>query len=87
MTETQLKNKVQRWVRAQGGFAMKISDRFSAGIPDMWICIDEMSAWIELKTATGKVSRIQQWTIDQINAVGGNAFVCRSLEEVKNVFE
>ena len=86
-SETQLKNQVKRWVNAQGGFCLKTSDRFTSGIPDLWVCIHGRGVWIELKTKTGKVSAIQQWTIDQIRGAEGEAVVCHSLDEVKTVFE
>ena len=86
MTETQLKNSVKKWVSSVGGYSIKISDKFTSGIPDLWICINGRQIWIELKTEKGVVSQIQQWTISQINQAGGKAVVCRSLKEVQDHF-
>lgn len=43
--------------------------------------------WIEMKTATGKVSKEQQEFIRDMRAVGYAAAVCRGFEEARQVIE
>lgn len=85
MTESQLKMKVQRYLKNIDAFSMKISDRFSSGIPDMCIVFKGRTIWIELKTPTGVVSAIQDYHIKEINRHCGEAYVVRSLERLKEI--
>lgn len=64
-------------------FVYKAADKFRSGIPDLLICLDGMFCAIELKTLTGKTSRIQDYTIAKIAAAGGRTAVARSVEEVR----
>lgn len=87
--ETSLKRRVLSALKTQhpGSVVFKIADKFTAGIPDLIIVINGRVIWIELKTPKGKVSNIQQYTIDKINSAGGRAYICRSVDEVMNVME
>ena len=85
MTETQLKVKVQKYLKSIGAFYFKHSDRFSAGVPDLSVVYNGRTIWIELKTNIGRVSKMQKFYIDAINNAGGEAYVCRSLDEVKDI--
>lgn len=87
MTESQLKTKVQAYLKSIDAFYMKISDRFSIGIPDLCVVHNNRTIWIELKTDKGKVSLIQQWHIRMINSHGGEAHVCRSVNDVRAIIE
>lgn len=62
----------------QGG-----SNNPSTGVPDILTCIKGRFVAIEVKTPTGKLTKIQQYQIDQINKSGGVAFVATSLENVR----
>ena len=48
-----------------------------AGIPDMQINIGCVCFEVELKTDTGKASKLQKLKIEQINNCGGYAFILR----------
>lgn len=86
MNETAIKIKAMKWIRDQGGCCIKVSDRFTSGIPDLWACIDGHACWIELKTPMGRLSKIQKWQIKTIKEAGGEVHVCKSVEEVKAIF-
>lgn len=58
-----------------------------AGIPDIIICLDGRFIALEVKTAKGKVSILQQVTLRKIKNAGGIAEVVRSVEEVKKIIE
>jgi hypothetical protein len=86
MTESQLTRQVMKYLRTLPGcFAFKIADRFTVGIPDIYLVHEGRNVWIELKTAAGKLSEIQKWTINQIKNCGGEAYVCRTLKEVQDL--
>ena len=54
----------------------KISDRYNSGIPDILICLSGMFIGMELKQPTGRVSALQEHTINNIADAGG--IVCTS---------
>jgi hypothetical protein len=61
-------------------------------VPDLIICLGNpytsgIFIAIELKTAVGKVSPIQDYTMRQIREAGGRTAVCRSAGEVKTFIE
>jgi len=52
------------------------------GISDIIGCYQGRFLAIEVKTENGKVSEPQQKFIDEVNQVGGIAFVARSVDDV-----
>lgn len=84
MTESQLTRAVMRMIRSEFPqvWAYKTNDRFAVGIPDILICQDHLCA-IELKIGDNQPTRLQQYTLDRINAAGGRGVVCRSVSEVR----
>jgi hypothetical protein len=52
------------------------------GVPDIVGCYQGRLLAIEVKAPKGVVSDHQQRFIDNINAAGGLAFVCRSVDDV-----
>ena len=57
----------------------------TAGIPDIIACIDGRFVAFEVKTSTGKISKLQEITIEKINKADGIACVVRSVDQVKVV--
>lgn len=90
MTESQLKTKVMQYIKEYYPhyWIYKTNDRFTSGIPDLLLCADRGHLIaIELKIGNNKPTRIQQYTIDRINAAGGTASVCRSVSDVKKILD
>ena len=57
----------------------------TAGIPDIITCVDGRFIAFEVKTETGKTTALQDATIRKILAAGGQAYVVRSLDEVRAI--
>ena len=57
----------------------------TAGIPDIIACIDGRFYGFEVKTESGKTTALQDATIRRILACGGNAYVVRSVDEVRTI--
>ena len=55
----------------------------TAGVPDIIACIDGRFFGFEVKSATGKPTKLQEATIRKILAAGGTALVVRSVDEVR----
>lgn len=58
-----------------------------AGLPDIHVCYHGLAVYLEVKTATGKASPLQEHTIDLIRAAGGVAVVVRSVDEVRSLLD
>jgi len=57
----------------------------TAGIPDIIACVGGRFVAFEVKTQSGKLTKIQEITIQRINAAKGKAFTVHSVEEVKEI--
>lgn len=65
----------------------KIADRWRSGIPDLLLIRDGRYLWIELKIESGKLSKIQEYTIKKLKEAGCDVAVCKSVLEVKNLIK
>ena len=57
----------------------------TAGLPDILCCITGRFVAFEVKTATGRLTGLQDRTLCRIRGAGGVAYVVRSLDEVKTI--
>lgn len=89
LSETRLKNKVIQFIRKNYPtvWVYKACDRFTAGIPDLIICKEGQFYAVELKAGANKPTPIQGHVLRKIQGAGGQAAVCRSVEDVKRVIE
>lgn len=55
----------------------------TAGIPDIIACIDGRFYAFEVKQPGGRLTRLQETTLEKLQAAGGAAFKVTSVEEVK----
>lgn len=80
MTEAEFQKQVQEFLRRQGVWYVKYwgGGQFTkAGVPDLLCCVNGRFVGIELKTETGKVSKLQEYHITKIQESGGQAFALR----------
>jgi len=57
------------------------------GVPDILLPVsnpEHNALWIEMKTATGRVSSDQQWWLERLSKAGSKAIVCRSAGDAIN---
>ena len=59
----------------------------TSGIPDIIVCYKGKFVAFEVKTEKGKLSKLQEITIEKIRKANGMAFKVTSLEEVKKILE
>ena len=59
----------------------------TAGIPDVIACVDGQFVAFEVKTETGKLSRLQEVTLGRIRNAGGKAYMVRSAAEVAAIMK
>lgn len=59
----------------------------TSGMPDIICCINGIFYAFEVKTPIGRLTLLQQATIDKINDAGGRAYKVTSPDEVKNIIQ
>ena len=59
----------------------------TAGVPDIIICLNGRFVTMEVKTPTGKLTKIQEATLNRINDAKGYAFKVTSLQEAKEIIK
>ena len=59
----------------------------TSGIPDIIVCYSGKFVAFEVKTEEGKLSKLQEITIEKIRNAKGMAFKVTSLEEVKEILK
>jgi len=59
----------------------------TAGIPDIIACVDGRFVAFEVKTETGRLSKLQEVTLGRIRAAGGRAYTVRSAAEVAGILK
>lgn len=59
----------------------------TAGIPDIIACINGRFVAFEVKTATGKLTKLQEITIQKIRAANGRAYKVTSTAEVATILK
>ncbi len=80
MTEAELQRKVEAFLRGQGIWFVKYwgGGQFTkAGVPDLICCVNGQFVAIELKTDTGRLSKLQEYNLAKIKESGGQALVLR----------
>ncbi len=82
-----IESKIQRNIVAKleslGYLVRKMDSSTSVGWPDLIAISPEgVVYFLEVKTATGRLSKLQERTINQLRKNHGNVAVVRSVEEV-----
>ncbi len=83
--EKQIENKIKKWLEGNGYWWMKVhGDMFQkSGVPDILACVNGKFVGIEVKRPGGRLSELQKYNIERIQAAGGVAFVATSVDEVR----
>ncbi|HPJ02482.1 MAG TPA: VRR-NUC domain-containing protein [Candidatus Limiplasma sp.] len=59
----------------------------TAGIPDIIVCCHGMFVAFEVKTETGKLTKLQETTLRRINAAKGHAYKVTSAAQVAAILD
>ena len=88
MLEKDITAKIMRYLKTVPGcFAYKTHGGMygTAGLPDVVCCYHGMFVGLEVKTPSGKLSKLQETMIQRIQAAKGQAFKVTSVDEVKEI--
>ncbi len=84
MNENQIEKRLVEGIKKQGGMCMKFVSPGTAGVPDrIIITATGKIIFVELKTETGRLSKIQMYTIGEMKKRGADVRVIKGLDEVK----
>jgi len=86
MLEKTIQSKIVAFLKQKHYIVRKLDSSSSVGWPDL-IAIAPCGKvyFFEVKTATGKLSKLQTRTLDQLKRNKANAYVVRSTEEVGTI--
>ena len=90
MKEKDITTAIMRYLKTVPGcFAFKEHGGMygTAGLPDIICCYHGRFVGLEVKTPSGKLSKLQEITIIKIKAAKGQAFKVTSVNEVKEILE
>lgn len=97
MTEAVLVAKIKKHIEARwpGCVVIKLSDRFTRGLPDLMVIgtvrsgteITTEILFLEVKLPGGKLTKLQRHWLEQLRATGAEAGVFKSIEQVENVLQ
>ena len=85
MKESRIEKQLEKTVREKGGLCFKFVSPGSPGVPDrIVITPDGRIIFVELKTETGSLQKIQQWQIKRMRKCGADVRVIKGLQEAKD---
>ena len=90
MKEKTITNQILKYLKSLPGcFAFKEHGGLygTCGIPDIIVCYKGKFLAFEVKTEEGKLSKLQEITIEKIQKANGMAFKVTSFEEVKEILK
>lgn len=80
-SEARIQEKVQRALRDEGCFVVRVSHATVAGTPDLLVCYQGRFFAFEVKTPTGRIRPDQRVQNKLIEDAGGEGFIVRSAAE------
>ena len=85
--ERDIQAKIRKKIIALGGLCVKV-DASKRGWPDLTVILPGGTVlFLEVKTPTGRVSKIQAYMHNQLREVGANVYVVSSPEQVTAIIE
>jgi len=81
MRESAIQQKVMQKCMQKGILCVKVDSSSSRGWPDLTCVLPNGTVlFIELKTATGKTSKLQDYMINKLKRNKANVYIIRSVE-------
>jgi Holliday junction resolvase len=70
MTEAQYQAKLIKQYEADGWTVIKLVQTNKAGYPDLLLLRPSDVRWVEVKTRTGRLSKVQEYRIEELRGKG-----------------
>ena len=86
MKESQIERRLVEGVKRLGGMCLKFVSPGTLGVPDRIIITAKGRViFVELKTETGRLAKIQRYVIGEMRKRGADARVVKGIDEVKEL--
>ena len=86
MKESQIERRLVEGVKRLGGMCLKFVSPGTFGVPDRIIITAKGRViFVELKTETGRLTKIQRYVIGEMQKRGADARVVKGIDEVKEL--
>ena len=86
MKESQIERRLVEGVKRLGGMCLKFVSPGTLGVPDRIIITAKGRViFVELKTETGRLTKIQRYVIGEMQKRGDDARVVKGIDEVKEL--
>lgn len=88
MLESTIERRLVDGVRRLGGMCVKFTSPGTPGVPDrIIITATGRIIFAELKTETGRLSKIQRYTVEQMQKRGADVRVVKGMDNVKALLD
>lgn len=88
MLESEIERRMVKMVRERGGLCYKFVSPSNPGVPDRIIITpDGRVVFVELKTEIGRLARIQEWQISEMQKRGADVRIAKGWDAVKSLIE
>lgn len=88
MRERDIEAKLRRAIEKDGGLFFKFVSPGNDGVPDRIAILPDGRIWfIELKTESGRLTPIQVWQQDRLDALGCQVRTIRGMDEAAEFIE
>jgi len=84
MKEQDYQKKISDKLEKEGWYVIKLIKTNKNGIPDLIAIKEDKTIFIECKTLKGKLSKIQEFRLDEVKAKGIDCFVSYG-NEIKKI--
>jgi hypothetical protein len=84
MREAVIQRQIIEYIERLGFYVVKIIQCNKNGFPDLMVLIAGSAIFIEVKSATGKVSELQKYRHQQLIEIGYPIIITTSLTHFKN---
>lgn len=86
MKESQIERRLVEGVKRLGGMCLKFVSPGTLGVPDRIIITAKGRViFVELKTETGRLTKIQRYVIGEMQKRGADARMVKGIDEVKEL--
>lgn len=87
MREAAIERRLTQAVRKAGGIAFKFTSPGHSGVPDRLILLPGRVLFVELKTETGKLSKLQAVTQKLMRKLGADVRTLYGMDQVNRFIE
>ena len=87
MKEQDIQRAIGKEIEKRGGYVVKVIQAAKAGVPDLVCCYRGQFVAMEVKTPTGRVSRLQVYNLEKILRAGGYGAVVRSVDDARALLD